>query len=110
MPNIGNYREYIMLIQYGCLAAEQREKLTAAGIKKSDYKNALPFLCHHGEVWKTEFNKLSIMFYIDRYGNFLSNKTKTAQIVQAIYNSLEKDDQRDVMKYLMESEDDESDL
>lgn len=81
--------------------------LREAGIKDKDLTSCLSLFCAPKEVWRSPVGKLNIMFYIDSYGDFMSRESKAAKIMQALFQSLPKEEQQEVIKYLMESEDDE---
>ena len=94
-----------MLHQAAGISAHELKRLKDKGITEKDIKIALPLLSFQKELWRAPLCKLNVMFYIDRWGDFMSNKTKTAEITRAVYNSLEKSEQNECVKYLMESDD-----
>jgi hypothetical protein len=91
------------MIQFTSLSLEQKELLKKSGITEQHLKNAIPFMTV--ERWDSPFNKLNVMFYIDRFGDFTAAETRTSKIVNALYNSLDGKDKAAVMAYLMLSED-----
>ena len=93
------------MIQYSMLLQDQRDALTQEGVKKSDFNNAIPLLSYPKELWRTPFCPLNLMFYADRFGDFMGANTKTAKICLAIYNSLDAADQHKVLTYIMEMDD-----
>ena len=88
--------------QFSNINASEMASLKASGITEQHFKNALPFISK--ETLESPAGKLNVMFYIDRFGDFTSGKTKTAQIINALYKSLDKKDQVACMTYLMDSE------
>jgi len=88
--------------RFSVISEAQAIKLGQGGITPKDFVNAIPFLSHREERWTAQFGKLNLMFYIDRFGSFLSGKSKSAKIALAIYSSLEKRDKTEVTQYLMD--------
>ena len=93
------------MITFTLLSDDERTKLLSSNSRPSEWRAFIEkYFSPKDKTWSSEVNKLSLLFYIDSSGDFTSQKTPQAILANAIYNSLEKDDQRQVMSYLMWSE------
>lgn len=88
--------------QYSVINDGEMAKLKEAGIKETHLKSYVTYFCAKKEVWKTPFNKVNLMFFIDSYGDFMSRDSKACRIAQAIFHSLDSKDRQDVVRYLLE--------
>ena len=73
--------------------------------KRSHMRDAVQVLRGESRA-EAPFGKVQLMFYIDKFGDFLQKKGPVALICQAIYDSLSDDDKHAIMNYLMDMEED----
>jgi hypothetical protein len=93
----------IGMVEYSSIPASV---IAASGLIEKDFKRARDIL-RPESTSIYPFGKLNIMFYIDRFGDFISNKTNTAKICRMLFDTLDKTEQQEVMMYLMEHGDDD---
>lgn len=93
------------MIEFSAIPASD---LKDAGITEKDMKLAIDFLRPESKA-KYPFGAQNLMFYVDRFGDFMSKKTKVAQLCQLLFKTLEKRSQMEVLNYIMDSSEDEDD-
>ena len=90
------------MIEFSLIPAE---KIAEARLSDKDLSNATSFFILEKPKTRYPFGKLNLLFYIDRYGDFMSPKRKTDKLALMIFESLESKDQSVVLQYLMGDED-----
>lgn len=89
--------------KFSTISDPEMKKLRDSGITDKELETAASLCCDPKEPFKGCLGQINVMFYIDRFGDFMSKNTKTAKIVQSIYNSLDKSQQQTVIQYIMDN-------
>lgn len=91
-------------VLFSCLEKQTLQDLAKKeGVKAVNFQVASKVLLPEKPSNKYAFGKLNLMFYVDAYGDYFENNTKVAAICRAVHDSLEKEDQKAMMKYIMDS-------